>query len=619
MTKKLISFDDAATGLGLPEAVRERLVTSHGTGVPGRMSSVEITPLGSGVEPVSMIRGRLYGRIGSVLYVSDDAGATWSEAGTSPSQLVRLMETSDGEVVAITYNKIFKSSGWDTDSHTWVEKMTANAPSYFLPWALRGDGTVFITTEYAAGSGYPGSRYARASFDAGSTWEIIYDSEAIHGKAAADLSHVHGCEYDPVNDRLYVCEGHRDIAGIWHSDDRGATWHRAPGMVMDPAPTSLMRTTGGMVVGSDSSDAGLFGVTFREDGMDEALVKTYNWRTGVSSVPGFGIGMALDPDTGIVYCGFRVENANVPPTILGGTVAGGRMVFEWPDMPVTAYDDILNLVIPAPGVLLGLANIGGVRHLIRGWLSAPGAVSESVEDTGNVLTGSAQDARSVAVGTRSVTGESIRSVAVGVEATSLQDSVSVGHGAKANASTSVAVGSGANTAFGSTAVFGAGATSRGSNSVAVGSGAGASGSGTAIGSGVQAYTLGTIIGANASSPAGTTGPTAIGSAAEATNQSTAVGWQAKATAQQSTAVGQGATATHARSVALGRGSTTTQLDQVAIGARHMEIGSTTTNPAAPASGSARLYLFDTGDGFEMRVRFSNGTIRTLAADTDPIV
>lgn len=594
---------------------------------PPVLSSVTVTELTAEmVSPFAMVGGSLIGRSGgTALRISTDAGESWAPCGTSPVTFYAMLDTSDGEVVALGSTTIYKSSGWSTGSPTWSLKATTNGACQFQPWALRGDGTKFISTEYAASAGFPDSRYARVSFDSGTTWQVGYDSVALHGQTAADASHLHGCEYVPDLDRFYVSEGHTpEIGGVYFSDDDCATWTRATGMVMDPSPTTLVRTDGGVVGTSDSAFSGLYGIRHQANGADEEIIRTWAWRTGRDGTIGFGVHGFRDPGTGLVYCGFRTEFNDVAPVIAAGNVDTGGLVYQWALPAWLAYDDINRVFVPAPGVLIAVARYNGGTYLIRGTLGKPRAASVTLADTGNSVGGESASASSVSVGPRASTS-GIRSLAIGVGAavTATQDGVAIGESAQVGGTSGSAIGKSANAAPYGTAI--GTSASAGNSGVAIGEGSSAT-SAVAVGRGVVAPSSSVVIGPTASVAVGSSAGS-IGSSAVARNAGVAVGQGAKNEGNDAVAIGGSASAhsngtavgksalvasNHSRSVALGHSAASSAADQLAIGPRHVEIGEVTA-PTAPAADKARLYIEDDGTGkTRLMVRFATGAAVQVA-------
>lgn len=141
----------------------------------------------------------MLGRISTSIYRSPDSGMTWTARGTSAASLIGIIPTPDGEVVAVSGVGLYRSTGWANGNPTWSTKATPNGASQFQPWSLVGNGQKLLTTEYAAGAGFPDSRYARMSLDGGVTWTVAYDSGGKHGVTLANAS---PCTAQPTTNRL---------------------------------------------------------------------------------------------------------------------------------------------------------------------------------------------------------------------------------------------------------------------------------------------------------------------------------------------------------------------------------------------------------------------------------
>lgn len=567
----------------------------------------------------------MWGRIGSALHRSADSGATWTPWGTSPASLIGIIPTPSGEVVAVSGVGLYRSTGWATGTPTWTTKATPNGASQFQPWSLVGNGQKLLTTEYAAGAGFPDSRYVRMSLDAGVTWSVVYDSVLVHGATLANASHLHGAAYDSWADRWYISEGHDSIAGLYVSTNDGATWARAAGMgVMDPSPTVIIPTDDGLVCASDHPKGGLYGVVRQDDPLDEELVRTVAWRPGTDGTSGFGAHGARDPETGIVYIGYRTEKAEAAPVLLAGTPTSGAVVYTWAGSFI-AYDDIRAVVIPEPGLIQAVVSTQGntVADLVTARLAKPGTQHPSLADTGNSFGGTVQQSSAIALGPRSTTGAGIRAVAVGVgsEATGTQDSVAVGYGAKATVSAVVAIGANATAAHGNATVVGNSANVTGGNGTAIGNIASAGSSGVAIGHGTVAPSASTVVGASASIPAGSQA-VAVGNLAQARNSGVGIGHktvhsgnngttvgQGTTVGADSTAIGQGASAAQTGSVAIGKGTVTNANAQVAFGARHLMALAIAADAPAPPTGGFSWFVKDNGAGkLALYGRFPTGAV-----------
>lgn len=565
--------------------------------LPAPLVGVEVATAGTTPIALDVWGGYTWGAYGSSIYRSSDEGDSWElYTSTYPAgkTLARIMPTSDGEVMVCDAATLYKSSGWASGTPTWVLKATAAGTCQFLAWGFDGDsaGAKFISTEYSSAT-RADSRYVRMSLDSGDTWNIVYDSVAVHGATLANGSHLHGCCYDEWADRWYISEGHDDggasgdIAGIYCSTDDGATWARAAKMVFNPAPTVVVATVDGLVLASDGSIPGLFGVLRRTDPALEELVNTYRWRTGRAGVIGFGRRGFRQPGTDVVYVSFATGYSDVAPIIAAGTATSGALAYTWTG--TYAANDIINHpVMPSTHRMLAYAymNGGANRQIITALAAPPGARSVTTVDTGGAVGGTANIGDSLALGPQSTTGDASRSVAVGVGAvaSTTQDCTSVGNAASAS-----------------------------TQGTAVGSGAVAHSYGVAIGKGATTgtNTEGTAIGTGAANTS--TGAVAVGRSSSAGNASTAVGQLAVASGSGALALGYGAQATHTRSVVLRDASTAPY--QIQGGARHVELTEVASAPGAGAANSARLYVRDDGSGkTQLVVIFATGAVQVLATE-----
>lgn len=615
-----------------PETLTHHAVHATSSLQPAPLSGATVTALATGdIQVIGVHSGYLWGRSGTGIRRSSDQGATWSTWGTAPEALIYMIPTPDGEVVAISAGGLYRSVNWASGSPSWQTKATPNGACQFQPWSLSGNGTKFITTEYAAGSNFPDSRYARISLDGGVTWAVAYDSNALHGTSDGNASHLHGCCYDPWSDRFYISEGHGPAAGLYYSADDGATWATNPGLSnVVPVPTVIIPTDDGLVCASDSERGGLYGVVREANPAFEEFRQTWAWNPGTPGTSAFGVHGWRDPATGVVYIGFRTEKseASAAPFIAGGTATSGAMVWTW-DGEHAAYDDIRRVVVVAPGVLHATASIQGVVHYVRGRIPRPGVRDATLYDTGKLLGGRSGANNSTAVGPRSTSGTGQRNVAVGTgaDASAVQDATALGVGSTATSTSATAVGAGASVTIGNGTALGEGATVTGASGTAIGRRASVTGgSAVAIGSMVVAPTSSTVIGGGASVLAGSQA-TVIGAGAGARNSGVAVGHSTSMSGNNSTvvgqgaaagsngvALGQGATALGSDAIALGRATATTSTWQVNFGPRHVELQAPANAPLAPAEGAARLFTRVVEGKTEVCVRFPTGAVQVISTE-----
>lgn len=598
---------------------------------PAPLANPTFTP-NTGPRVLDVFGGYTWGYLTSGdIYRQPVAGGAWAlYTAATPADvgtIIRLIPTSDGEVLLASSAKVYKSSNWATPgSVTWTQVLAINAPTSILRWGFDGDATKFIATSYAAGDNFAASRYVYISTDAGDTFTLVYDSVAVHGAALADLSHVHGVTYDPWGDRFYLSEGHGTIGGIYCSDDDGATWSRAVGMAANPSPTTLTPTPDGLVCGSDNSENGLYGVVRRDDHTTEELVQTWAWRTGVDGLIGYGMRGVYDPTTGLVYVTFISNFSSVRPIIAAGTPTSGGLVYTWDDPNSWQLE---NIVMPTPGKIMAIAQkLDSSFHDFTATTARPGALRDL--DRGNTKGGVVAQGTSVAVGPGATSGTAPGAVVVGVGATGVGASplVSIGLNAHGDAN-SVVIGPNADGVGGGRSVaIGIAASSKVSFGVAIGNNAiNSSAYSTAVGADSQSGSGGLAIGSSANANTGSSGTAvghgtsagasgvAVGHAAAAVAAGTAVGKSASVTQANSVAIGLTASATHLRSVALGSETATTANDQVQLNTRHVEMAEIAADPAAPAANKGRWYFKDNGSGkTQLCVRFNTGVVQILATE-----
>ncbi|WP_426987578.1 hypothetical protein [Pseudarthrobacter sp. Y6] len=577
----------------------------------------------------------MWGALAGDIYRSADQGATWTAYCNSwpgvgeEAFLARIVKTSDGEVLVLSDHEIRKSSGWASgNAATWsAKKVPNNGSGIFNGFGLDGNGTKFVLVEYApTPASWSESRYGYISIDSGTTWTMRYDTLALWGSAANAASHLHAACYDPWNDTFYIGEGHGPAGGVYHSTKDGMTWAVAPGMRLpEPggnynAPTVITATDDGLVMGSDNSHNGLFGVVRQANPMDQVATHTWTMHTGRDGLVTFAQRGWRDPETGLVYVTFRAEYDDTRPSIAAGTAGSGGLVYEWPTLPsVAGADRFYFAARTTPSTLTAYAEMSGVPTTVRGHLAFTSS------DVGNMRGGSATAPSAVAAGP-GAKATAATSIALGKAASAgSADGTAIGANSSVTATAGTAIGASAAAGNGGVAV-GNRATSAAANSVAVGLLAEASANGSvAVGSqskssaptsvavGELASTSGTeatAVGAGATVTAGA--GTAIGRLARAGNAGTALG--RGALSDSGVALGFGATTgTHNDSVALGILTAATAPSQVQAGARHFEIAELSAAPTAGAANTVRFYAKDNGAGkTQLCVKFSNGVEIVLA-------
>ena len=455
---------------------------------PPILARVSITATGSAPRFVDYWGGYMWGfdPTNGDIFRSNDEGVTWSaycNSFSAAANLLRIMPTTDGEVLVETPDGVYKSSGWvDGNAATWsANKITLTGTgSTLVAFGIDGDGTKFIVVEYAAPEpNWANSRKGWISLNAGSTFTQVWDSDVDSPLSAPGASHLHAACYDPFRDRFYLSEGHGAGGGVYCSTDDGATWSRAAGMVPDPTdlpgpvlnngPTVIVATDTGLVMGSDNSPQnGLFGVASEADPADEVMIQTWALKTSAAGLITFAQRGWRDPDTGQVFVTFRSEAATTPVVIAAGTPHTGGEVYRHTLPSVGGVDRFVAVAKTSANRLVAYMETSpAVPALLRGTLTRPGGAADVILDKGNTRGGSSVDPTATASGPGSkATG--LRSTAVGTAAAAPQDGTAAGHAATVTAAGGTAVGSGATVANVDAVALGKGSTTQQANEVQVG-------------------------------------------------------------------------------------------------------------------------------------------------------
>lgn len=483
------------------------------------------------------------------------------------TSILRLLPTEDGEVLALASSAslVHKSIGWKSGSPTWKTVLTnpypgANNP--ILPWGIDGYGSKFIATHYGSGtSNWVNSRYVWISTDAGETWNVVYDTEQSYPGKSSE-SHVHAACYDKWADRFYFSEGHGEPGGIYYSDTNGATWNKVPNVPLAPAPTVMVPTDFGIVMGTDSEPNGAV-LMPREKNPDgnnfQYLGPNLPYTNNRSGVLGFADRGMRDPDTGIVYLAFNSSFPDVPVVIFG-VGAGGASIVLTEGFGGSNINRFSNVVV-AKGKLLATHNVVG-----RVLADIPQYTTPARPyDTGNIMPLVRYTRQSaLAIGNHAIS-DNLRTLAIGGRATG-QDAIAIGfYGSEAIATNSLAIGNYTKSLANSVAI--GYSAEAGANCMAVGYLAKATtNEAMAIGKSAQAIGVYSMaIGRNINIPVSAGYSTAIGSGAQTNNAyCTSLGYLSSAEGDRSTSVGAQSSSTGGASVAVGY-SAISAADSVSIG------------------------------------------------------
>ena len=581
-------------------------------GIPlAKLPNVTITDNYTGVLPIAYKDGWLYGFENNRTIVrSKNDGDTWEKVADSPAgSLHSIHWTNDGEVLLGFNDRIIKSVGWSKNPNTatWKTVVTKSNPKGvgILPWGIDGDGTKFIVTEYS-GEDRSESRYVWISTDMGETFNVVVDKFEID---PTNSSHMHGVCYDRWADRFFVSHGHGVIKGVYWSDDDGASWHKVKAdFEFDAAPTTLTATDNGIVAGSDSGSAGLYGIQRTENPHDMVMRRTARWVVPREGVPGFAYRSVRDEETGQVYVAFKPDFRDVKPVIMAGTATTGSTLWEGTEGSVS----IIQFLTVTKKKVIAVRGVSGSYELIESDKPVTGVNNF---DDGNILTGKATST-SIGIG-RNVDVKTRDEIVIGNNAKqengSGTENVIIGHNAKGG-SQGVTIGSNSESKGGFTVAVGKESVAGGQESIAVGYKASTENEGTksvAIGADSKSLQPGAIaIGAGSNAHGDSS--TAIGRGASAGFQSLAIGYGASAGNASQVAIGHNAKSIYANSVALGSNTSTTTNNQVQIGDKHIEMSVSATVGSVP-SDKARIFFRQNPETnkYELCVRI--GDVTTVLA------
>lgn len=229
------------------------------------------TPISSGftVGAMSKDRAIVWTSVATTLKYSLDDGETWIDKHTFGGTAVESTLVLDngellvtGSVGARERRVVWVSEGLLTPDEVWNEVLEAPywGIKFTQTWSQATYGRIVLLNEYGPKAGTSwgsvplipegeGATRVYLSLDYGRTWRIIFNLADYvvqqHGRPNGDLQHLHGVEWDPYWDRIWISWGDSlggvGTNGIAYSDDLGATW--------ETAYTSLDHTPSTQVVG----------------------------------------------------------------------------------------------------------------------------------------------------------------------------------------------------------------------------------------------------------------------------------------------------------------------------------------------------------------------------------
>lgn len=552
-------------------------MAANAYGIPAPLENVSVVTEEYAV--VDYVNDKLWANKGGNLYSSTNMGETYDLVITGRT-CNGMMATNDGEMLFMYVDYLEKSTGWSTNPQTatWREVVRiapqTNA-AYFLRFGFDGDGEKFIITHYGT---MPVTSKVWISTDNGNTFTVKYDPQALH---PGEVSHMHGVCYDKWADRFYLSYAHGDNAGVYYSDNNGVTWSKLKSYSYEfegvtATFTTMTATDFGIVCGTDYTPNGVY--ILRRNVVASAMQFEFAglWDlplsaevTGSSGLLGFADRSFRDPDTGIVYVGFKSDLPSVEAVIMACGSAGASVVLSSGLVAGSSYR-YFN-VIAAKGKLKAVLLGDTVNKAVTADL--PKYTTSNYTNKGNTQT----------------------------DEFAARSSVAVGREAKATAGDSIAIGVGAKAVqpdiIGKSDIIVIGSKSRstGSRSVAIGSDTRSSGNCIVIGHEVKvgAYegtSITNAISIGVGSHVNDNGNVAIGANAQcASNSTTAIGFNCTAMFSGGTAIGAYTTLLANNATSVGAGATSNAFGSSAFGYDSIADGSYDTSIGAGAKSTGGGY------------------------------
>lgn len=372
-------------------------------GLPRDLLSVELIDEDSTPRPIDFFWGKLWGINNNTgaIYHSTDMGETWSGviATTPLSGIQRIAPCADGEILVMAGYSIRKSVGWSANpaTATYVEKAVPTAGGgTFLRWGYDHDitGQIHVLIEYAGGDSgsveWGASRQVLISSDAGTAFDLVRDTHVLYGESDNRQSHLHAACYDPWSGRIYYTEGHGPNIGLYFTEDLGETFiaHEGSWPELASAPTCLVATEHGIVMGTDNSLPGVYLLPRTADPANTDVEVLWIWHNEINQAGlcGFAEAGYRDEMTGLVYFGYNVNFDGIAAPIICTDGRSANAIYRLTDAD-EAGDRVWRAIVHAGKMAAVYWKDGEYKHLYGTVSKSLYAPHKTVFDTGNVLRG----------------------------------------------------------------------------------------------------------------------------------------------------------------------------------------------------------------------------------------
>lgn len=235
--------------------------------------------------------GHLYATKDLFVQKSVDFGETWETLGEIPNQTqlttMGLVVADNGRViVGDIIGRVYTS---DLNQQNFTENFQFESGRFVSQMAQCVYQNIIILSSYGDHNADNPPRHVYLSDDFGKTFRVIYEgvpkNKATH--------HIHDCQYDPYEKRLWLAIGDHENTQLLYSDDFGKNWNAVFGDRANDEQnrqiTQIMPFEHGIIFGTDAFPDGLTYYPKRKN----RLISDVNREDFIIGYYDFGVGPHL--------------------------------------------------------------------------------------------------------------------------------------------------------------------------------------------------------------------------------------------------------------------------------------------------------------------------------------